>query len=74
MDTNPLLGTIRELSLPETKSGALIAMFTPYDPVFPLDAETIAKIPDGLPGPLPTSIETLYDLRKKRKKRKTKKK
>ena len=59
----PLLGLMRQLELPETKAGALMAMFTPDDPVFPLDVETIAAIPDGLPGRLPTSIETLYDLK-----------
>ncbi len=52
-----------------TKAGALRAMFAPGDPTFPLDVEVIGRIPEGLPDPLPTSIETLFDLRKKRKKK-----
>lgn len=60
---------MRRVGLPMTKAGALRAMFEPGDPTFPLDVEVIGRIPEGLPDPLPTSIESLFDLRKKRKKK-----
>ena len=61
-DSTSLRGRLAALGLPETKAGYLQSMFTPDDPTFPLDAETIAAIPRDLPGRLPTSIETLYGL------------
>ena len=67
--SSPLIGAMRRVGLPMTKAGALRAMFEPGDPTFPLDVEVIGRIPEGLPDPLPTSIETLFDLRKKRKKK-----
>lgn len=38
-----------------TKAAYVKAMFSPYDPPFPLDAETVARVPKGLPGVIPRS-------------------
>ncbi len=45
-----------------TKAAYVAAMFNPYDPTFPLDAEIVAAIPDTLPGKVPTSIlDLMFD-------------
>lgn len=55
VDSDARLGLIRRLGWPLTKASYVKAMFSPYDPTFPLDAEVLASVPAGLPGKLPSS-------------------
>ena len=56
----PLLGAIRALGLPETKSSWLSVVMWPGLPEFPLDPELVAMIPEQLPGELPKSRDEMW--------------
>lgn len=55
-----LLALIERLGWPLTKSAYVSAMFFPVAPDFPLDAETVARIPALLPGAIPDSTADLH--------------
>jgi hypothetical protein len=48
-----LLDLIEQLGWPLTKAGYVAAMYDTENPVFPLDAEILARVPRGLPGRMP---------------------
>ena len=50
-----LTGMIRQRGWPLTKASYVRALEFPSVPTFPLDAETLAKVPPELPGRMPTS-------------------
>lgn len=63
MDSSPLnpaefallTREIRRRGWPLTKAAYVRAMDYPLVPTFPLDAETLARVPEELPGRMPTS-------------------
>lgn len=50
-----LLGLIHRRGWPLTKAAYVAAMYDPESPPFPLDAETLARVPVSLPGAVPSS-------------------
>jgi hypothetical protein len=50
---------IRHRGWPFTKAAYVKAMFSPFDPLFPLDAGTVERIPQDLPGPIPICDQDL---------------
>ncbi len=50
-----LTGLIRQRGWPLTKASYVRALEFPFAPTFPLDAETVARVPPELPGRMPTS-------------------
>jgi hypothetical protein len=50
-----LTGVITRHGWPLTKAAYVRAMEHPFVPTFPLDAETVARVPQELPGPMPSS-------------------
>jgi hypothetical protein len=58
-----LLGQIIRRGWPLTKAAYVKAMNFPYDPTFPLDAETEARVPLELDGAMPTSLTDLSEVR-----------
>jgi hypothetical protein len=58
-DSDHLIGQLSQLGLPANKANYLLLLTHPDLPEFPLDAELVAQLPEGLPGKLPTSIEEM---------------
>lgn len=54
-----MTGLIRLHGWPLTKAAYVKALEYPFAPTFPLDAETLARVPPELPGRMPTSLKDL---------------
>jgi hypothetical protein len=55
-----LHGLLNLLGLPPTKANAIVALYHPDVPTFPLDPEIVAEIPQSMPGRMPRNLTDLF--------------